>query len=322
MSLMAEQSPLIVVALGGNALSREDEEGNIAQQFRHMRETAVHLADLIEFGHRIVITHGNGPQVGNIVRRSEIAADEIYTLPLDICVADTQGGMGYMIALCLNNELALRGVDHCAVAIITTVEVDAEDPAFTRPTKPIGSYYAPDRADELMRANDWEMIEVRDRGFRRVVPSPRPLRIVEIELIRRLVEAGELILAAGGGGIPVVRSDNGHLVGREAVIDKDRTATVLADALGAQVLLMVTSVNCAALDFGTSDEKPLARLTIDEARTHLDARQFPPGSMGPKVEAAIDFILRDPSSNRRVVICAVSHMVDALAGRSGTTISK
>lgn len=310
----------IVVALGGNAISRPGEEGNVQQQFDNTRRTAAHLADLIEAGHQPVITHGNGPQVGNVLRRVELAARELYRLPLEICGAHTQGGMGYMIAQCLENELRRRGISRSVTAIVTSVEVDPNDPGFDNPTKPIGSFYRRKRAEELIAECGWKMTLVPKQGHRRVVPSPLPRAIVEIELIRRLVAAGELIVATGGGGVPVVRGLNGDRVGVEAVIDKDRTAALLARALGATTLLIVTSVDRVALDFGTPFERFLEQMTVSEARMHLMGGHFPPGSMGPKIEAAIDFLETAPHSDARVIICSLEHMADALAGKSGTRI--
>ena len=306
---MRNEGP-IVVALGGNAISREDEEGNVPQQFRRTRQTVVWLANLIEAGRQIVITHGNGPQVGNVLRRVELAAHELYTLSLDICGADTQGGMGYMIAQCLNNELRRRGVARTVGVILTMVEVAPDDPAFKNPTKPIGGFYERQKGEQMRERYAWQMAEVSGGRLRRVVPSPIPQSIVEIELIRRLTRAGELLVVAGGGGIPVSRDDEGDLVGVEAVIDKDRTS------------LIATNVERVALDFGQPTQRFLDRLTIAEARRHLAEGQFPSGSMGPKVEAAIAFLEQSRRSDARVIICELRHVADALAGRAGTQFER
>jgi carbamate kinase len=311
---------LIVVALGGNAISRPGQEGNVPQQFENAGYTARHLAELVADGYQLVTTHGNGPQVGNVLRRVELAAPELYRLPLHICGAHTQGGMGFMIAQCLNNALHACGVERRASALVTSVEVDPNDPAFRRPTKPIGGFYGAEKAARLREEQGWEMIEVRSQGYRRVVPSPAPKAIVEIDLIRRLVDAGELLVVAGGGGIPVARSADGAWYGVEAVIDKDRTAALVGRDLDAPVLLIVTSVERVALDFGTPRQKPLDRMTASQAQHHLDAGQFPPGSMGPKIEAAIEFLRDCSAGDARVVICDIEHMAAALEGRSGTCI--
>jgi carbamate kinase len=313
----------IVVALGGNAISRPHEEGNIEQQFRNMRETAVHLADVINEGCRVIVTHGNGPQVGHVMRRVELAANEVYRLPLDICGADTQGGMGYMIAQCLRNELHRRGLNCNVTAIVTSVEVDPRDPDFERPTKPIGSFYqSQEQAEELKKKYGWKLVHVPNHGYRRVVPSPLPRAIVEIDLIRRLANAGEILVTAGGGGIPVARTESGALVGVEAVIDKDRTSGLLARAIDAAVLLICTNVSRVAVNYQKPNERFLDHVTHAEIRRYYLEGQFPPGSMGPKVEAAIDFLEGSRRPDACVIICDLEHMADALAGRAGTWITK
>ncbi len=314
------ESP-IVVALGGNAISPADEEGNIPQQFRTTRQTVVHLADLIELGGRLLVTHGNGPQVGNVLRRVELAASEIYTLPLDICVADTQGGMGYMIAQCLNNELRRRGIELTANTIITTVEVDPRDPEFEHPTKPIGGFYTPRKAAEMQQRYGWKMARIpRSRRYRRVVPSPLPKAIVEVKLIRECIAAGDLVIASGGGGVPVRRDGNGDYVGVEAVIDKDRTSALLASAIGAGTLVIATPVEKVVLNFGKPDQQAIDRMTVSEAKRHLADGQFPPGSMGPKIEAAIDYLKHVGDPDARVIICDLGHMTAAMNGQNGTWI--
>ena len=313
-------SRLIVVALGGNAISPPKAEGNLDQQFDSARTSAARLADLIAAGYQPVITHGNGPQVGNVLRRVELAAHELYTLTLDICVADTQSGIGYMLAQCLMNELRQRGQERIVSTIVTTVEIDPADPAFGNPSKPIGRFYEADRAEEMRTRYGWQMIEDAGRGWRRVVPSPLPRNIVEIETIWRLVSQGELIVAAGGGGIPVSRGPNGELAGVEAIIDKDRTAALLAARLHAEILVIATEVERVALNFGKPDEKRLDQLTVSEARRHRAEGQFPAGSMGPKIESAIYFLMQSGRPDARVVICDLKQIADAVAGKAGTTI--
>ncbi len=311
---------LIVVALGGNAISRPNQEGNVPQQFENTSYTAQYVAGLVADGYQPLLTHGNGPQVGNVLRRVELASRELYRLPLHICGAHTQGGMGFMLAQCLSNALHHRGISRTCTAIVTSVEVDRADPAFQWPTKPIGTFYRKEKAEELQREQGWTMIQVPNRGWRRVVASPAPKAIVEIELIRKLANAGELLVAAGGGGIPVARNDQGEYYGVEAVIDKDRTAALLGRVLDAPVFLIVTSVERVALNYGTDREQPLEHLTVSEARRYHADGQFPPGSMGPKIEAAIEFLRDCKRGDARVVICDIEHMGDALAGRSGTVV--
>lgn len=312
----------VVVALGGNALLRPGEEGSVEQQFDNARETAVHLADLVEAGRQLVITHGNGPQVGHELRRVELAAHELYRLPLDICGANTQGALGYMIAQCLRNELVQRGVPRDVTAVVTSVEVRLDDPDFTNPTKPVGSFYPPDQAARLQTRYGWKMVEVPGRGMRRVVPSPMPQAIVEIGLITRLTAAGELLVCAGGGGIPVVRTPTGGYFGVEAVIDKDRTSGLLARAIDAAMFVIVTNVRRVAINYGKPNEQFLERMSLAEARRHFADKQFPPGSMGPKIEAAIDFLSGAARDDACVVICDMEALEEALAGRSGTRIDK
>ncbi len=310
----------MVIALGGNALSEAGTEGNIAQQFAATRRTVVPLANLVNRGHRLLITHGNGPQVGNILRRVEIAAREVYPIDLGLCVADSQAGMGYMICQCLINEFRKRGQDRKACTVVTTVLVDRDDPAFGTPTKPIGSYFSPEEAERHRRDHGWKMVEVPGRGMRRVVPSPRPKQVMELDLIRRLFEAGELVVAAGGGGIPVVDTAGHGYEGVEAVIDKDLTAARLALGIEADLLAILTDVSKVCVDFGRPTQRELDRLTVSEGKQLLNAGQFPPGSMGPKVEAAIQFVEQSPKADARAVVTSCQTAVDALDGKTGTWI--
>lgn len=314
---MSASRPLVVVGLGGNAISPSSAEGNIDEQFSTSRSTAARLVDLIEAGWRVVITHGNGPQVGNILRRVELAAHEVYRLPLHICVADTQAGMGYMIGVCLNNELRARGIRRQAVTLVTCVEVRADDPAMQAPSKPIGRYYSAEQAAEMQARFGWRMVAQRS-GHRRVVASPAPVHILEIDAIRRLLPAGDPLIVGGGGGIPVVRHPDGSLHGVEAVVDKDRTSALLADELDADHLVIATEVRRVALDFGRPKQRDLDHLTVDECDTHLAAGQFPPGSMGPKITAASAFVRG--KAGRSAVICHLDDLRDALDGAAGTRI--
>lgn len=314
--------PLIVVALGGNAISQPHEEGNVDQQFANSRATARQLADLYEQGHRLVITHGNGPQIGNFLLRNDAAAEAIYPLPMEVAVAHVQGGMGFMIAKTLGNELIVRGQPQVVTAVVTTVLVDPLDPDFANPTKPIGRAVSAAVAEDQARHGGWRFKEVRPGVFRRVVPSPRPQRIMEIEHIRRAVQAGEIVVACGGGGVPVIHDERGCVFGTRAVIDKDLASALLATQLNADAMLILTAVDRVSLDYGLETERSLGHMTIDEARRGLEEGQFPPGSMGPKVQAAVDFLSATQHPDAWVVIGPLERAADALAGRTGTRITR
>jgi carbamate kinase len=319
---MKDLAAPVVVALGGNAISPAGMEGNIAQQFAQTRQTAIALADLVQRDVPVIVTHGNGPQVGNAIRRVELSTPEVYPLDLGICVADVQGGMGYMIAQCIMNELQRRGQPRPVTTIVTTVEVDAGDPAFLNPTKPIGSYFDKAKAARYAEQYGWQMIEVPKHGWRRVVASPAPMAISEIDLIRRLVHDGEILVAVGGGGIPVYREPDGRLEGVEAVIDKDLASSLLAREIDAGTLFIVTAVEKVFVDYGTADERPIDHMSLDEARRYDEAGQFPPGSMGPKIQAAIEFLDQTERPDARVIIGDVAHMMQAVDDGAGTTITR
>ncbi len=311
-------SARIVVALGGNALSDPTRQGTIADQFARTRETAVALCDVMEAGHRILITHGNGPQVGSILRRVELSQHVVYPIDLGLCVADSQGGMGYMICQCMTNELMKRGIDLYAISLVTTVQVDLDDPAFAKPTKPIGSFYTADQAAAYQAEEGWQMIEVPGKGFRRVVPSPKPLAIKPIRPIRRLFDAGELVVACGGGGIPVVMRDGWGYEGLEAVVDKDLSAALLAVGLDADLLAIVTDQECVWENFGTAHQRRIECMTAAEAQACVDRGQFPAGSMGPKVQAAVNFVTQSTHANPSALITSDKALLDAIAGRAGS----
>ena len=310
----------IVVALGGNAISPEGGLNDISAQFAQTRETAVPLVDILADGHRLLITHGNGPQVGKILRRVELAAHEVYPIDLGLCVADSQAGMGYMICQCMTNELLRRNMEARACTIVTTVLVDAADPALRNPTKPIGSFHNEENARVHRTRDGWIMKEFPGHGFRRVVPSPRPLKIQELGQIQALFNAGELVVAGGGGGIPVIERPDGAFEGVEAVVDKDLTAALLGVGLRADVLIIVTGVDRVCLNFDTPDQTSLEYMTVSQAREHLQAGQFPPGSMGPKIEAAIQFLEESGRKDAQVVITSIGGLTDSLASRTGTRI--
>ncbi len=313
---------LIVVALGGNAISQSHEEGNVDQQFANSMDTARQLADLVDRGHRLVITHGNGPQIGNFMLRNEVAAGVIYPLPMEVAVAHVQGGMGFMIAQTLMNELNRRGGDRVVSTFITTVLVDRADPAFVNPSKPIGRVLNEQEALHYRESEAWDMQEIQPGQFRRVVPSPQPRQIMEIETIRRAVGAGDIVVACGGGGIPVVRDMQGNLHGVAAVIDKDLSSANLAAELDADAILFLTAVERVAINFGQPDQRDIERMTVDQARQWLDDGQFPAGSMGPKIQAAVNFLTATRKTHATAVVGPLDRAADTVVGKTGTRISK
>jgi carbamate kinase len=319
---MSEIRNRLVVALGGNAISAPGKAGTIDDQFAQVSESAEVLCDAIERGYQLIVTHGNGPQVGNILRRVEIARSELYPIPLEVCVADTQAGMGYMIAQCLSNAMNRRNLTCDVTAVVTTVLVDAHDPAFQEPTKAIGPALTATQA-ELHRVNDGWL--VRDEGggrFRRVVPSPLPRKIIEMPAIEQLVGAGQIVVCCGGGGIPVAVDTMGRVRGVAAVIDKDRTTGLLARHLQAPTLVILTAVDYASINYNKPDEQRLEQITADEAEAHVKAGHFGDGSMRPKIETAIDFVRRSPHADALAIIAHVNRFAAALDGQSGTRISR
>ena len=310
------RAPRLVVAIGGNALLGSDQAGSAADQFANAMVTAGPLVELVAAGCRLVITHGNGPQVGAALLRSELAAGQAYVLPYDCCVAATQGEIGYVLQYALWQRMQQVGLQVPVVALITQVRVDRHDAAFSHPTKPVGPFYGRDRAEELRRTRGFAFIEVPGRGFRRVVPSPVPREIVELKAIRACLEEGLVVVAGGGGGIPVF-NDKDVSQGVEAVVDKDLTSALLASALPADLLAIVTAVERVCLDYGTARERPLDHLSATEARRHLAEGQFPEGSMGPKIQAALAYL---EGGGREAVITDSAHLVLAVEGRAGTRI--
>lgn len=308
---------ILVIALGGNAITRPGEPGTIPQQFAHTAETLDHLKTLFQSGCGLVITHGNGPQIGNILIRVEEGERRVPRLPLDTCVSDSQGGMGYMIQRLACEMFRREGIRRNVATIITQVVVDAADPDFAHPSKPIGEFYSPGQAASLCRDRPhWRLREIEPGRFRRVVPSPRPIAILEQEAIAELAGAGVVTIACGGGGIPVAWCGE-CLVGVEGVIDKDLASSLLATGLRARKLIIVTSVEQAAIRFGRPDQQWLGSITTAEARQYLTAGEFPPGSMGPKIEAAIAFV---EAGGQECIITSTEHVAAAVQGRAGTHI--
>lgn len=315
---MAEKQKLAVVAFGGNALLRPEDRGTHEEQLARAKQAARWLAEIVRHGYKLIVVHGNGPQVGNILIQAEEASTKIPPQPLDICVAQTEGSIGFMLQQAIRNRLESIGFSGAEVAtILTEVEVDPNDAAFKRPTKPIGPFFTRYRAEALERDLGWTMREDAGRGWRHVVPSPRPLRILNIRTIERMLESASVVIAAGGGGVPVVKGRDGQWRGIEAVIDKDFASAIVAADLNADLFVVLTGVARVALDFGKPTQRFVDRLTVAEAEKHLADGQFPPGSMGPKIEAAIQFVR---ARQRQVLITDVDVLREALEGKDGTLI--
>lgn len=305
----------LVIAIGGNSLIKDARHQSVSDQYAAVVETVRHITDLLERGYRVVITHGNGPQVGFILLRSEHSRGLLHQVPLDSIVADTQGALGYQLQQALENEFRRRGLKKSVATIVTQTLVDRSDSAFANPTKPIGEFYTREQAEERMRIEQWTMVEDSGRGWRRVVPSPRPVRIIEAEVVRHLVKAGYVVVAAGGGGIPVVADTQGMLTGVPAVIDKDLASAVLATEIEADTLVISTAVEKVCLNFGSPEQRTLDAVTVSEARRYLAAGHFHPGSMRPKVEACLQFI---EQGGREAVITRPEGLLVAVEGRTGT----
>lgn len=305
-----------VVAIGGNSLIKDKQHTDVKYQWEAVGETCRHIADMILEGWDVVVTHGNGPQVGFILRRNELAAHEVHTTPMDIIGADTQGSIGYMLQQSLDNEFVRRGMDRRAFTIVTQVLVDRNDPAFEHPTKPIGSFLTEEEAKRFA-AEGWPVVEDAGRGWRRVVPSPEPKEIIERPAIEDAVHQGWIVIAVGGGGIPVVREDGGTLRGVAAVIDKDKASSLLARDIHADLFLISTAVEKVAINFGKPNQQWLDRMTVSEARKYIEEGHFAPGSMLPKVEACIRFL---EAGGRQAIITNPENLTRALRGETGTHI--
>lgn len=306
-----------VVALGGNAITKPGVEDTIANQFRHTRESLDGIVELIREGYNLVVTHGNGPQVGNALLRIELARGKAPVLPLGVLVADTEGGMGYMIQQSLYNRLKDEGLERPVVTIITQVLVAPDDPAIANPTKFIGQFYTEEEAGIFSETRNWQMKRDANRGWRRVVPSPMPLRTVEADTIRLLVESGAVVIAAGGGGIPIYIDHRHWLEGIDAVIDKDLASAVLAGEIGASLLSILTSVDAVAINFGTPQQKKLSQVTLSEIQKLYAEGHFPAGSMGPKIQAAMKFL---ESGGEIVTVTSFENASKSLRGEAGTRI--
>ncbi len=307
----------VVVALGGNAIIKKGQKGSVYEQFANTREALNNIFGLIQEGHKIVITHGNGPQVGNILLRVEASKDIAYELPLGVCVAQSQGEMGYMIVQSLQNKLIREGIERNAICILTQVVVDKNDPSMKNPTKPIGKFYTEEEAKEKIEKFKWDMVEDAGRGWRRVVPSPKPISIVESESIKKSFYSGDIVIACGGGGIPVYVEGEGTYEGVDAVVDKDLASSVLANEIGADELIILTGVEFVYLNFGMENETILKEVSLKEIKKYYEEGHFPPGNMGPKIEAVINFLER---GGKKAIITSTEKAYDALKGKTGTHI--
>ena len=307
----------IAVALGGNALIKPGEVGTYEEQERNLWAPVNGIVKLIQDGHQVVITHGNGPQAGNRLIRNEIAHNEVYPDPLVVCVADTQGGIGYMIEQGLINGLNRAGVRSKVATLVTQIEVSDSDPEFRKPTKPVGPFYSEQKAGEKIR-NGWNMVEDCGRGYRRVVPSPKPLNILNTDALHTLVDAGFTVITGGGGGIPVVKREQQSFAGIDAVIDKDLASTLIAKTIDADMVIILTGEEKVALNYRTECPKWIDSMTALEAERYLEQGEFPAGNMGPKIKAAIEFVRA--GNGKKVLITSENKMLEALEGKTGTRI--
>jgi len=312
-------SKLAVLAIGGNSLIKDKDHIAMHWQYQAVRETSKYIAELIAEGMGIVITHGNGPQVGFIYRRGELARHELPLIPLDICGADTQGAIGYMIQKALLNEFRERGITKKVTTVVTQAVVDRDDPSFKHPSKPIGTFMTEKEALANQKEFGWQVAEDAGRGFRRVVPSPIPRELIELDVVRILVEKGYIVVAVGGGGIPVIRNEQGEIEGVEAVIDKDFASSLLARQLGAESFIISTSIDAAYLNFGKENQKPITQATLSEIKRYLTEGHFKVGSMKPKMEAIVQFL---EGGGKKAVITSPENLLAAVRGKCGTTIVK
>jgi carbamate kinase len=306
-----------LIAFGGNALLPKPRHGLQSEQIKHAEKAARLMIHIVHRGYDLIIVHGNGPQVGNLLIQMEESINKVPPFSLDICDAMTEGSMGYMMEKAIINELRKKSLDKEVVTLITQVIVDKDDPAFDSPSKPIGPFYSEYRARMLIREKKWKMMEDAGRGFRKVVPSPKPIDVVPKHVMHDLVRSGKIVIAAGGGGIPVIINGRGLFQGVEAVIDKDYTSGLIARETRTDLFIILTNVPQVYLNFGTPREKPILEMTVDEAKQQMAREQFPPGSMGPKIEAAIDYI---EGGGKEVLITSASHLKAAMIQRSGTRI--
>ena len=312
-------SRLAVLAIGGNSLIKDKDHIALSSQYEAVKETSKYITDLIAEGLQVVITHGNGPQVGFIYRRGELARHELPLIPLDICGADTQGAIGYMIQKALLNEFRKRKIVKKVTTVVTQAIVDRDDPSFQHPSKPIGSFMSQEEALANRDEFGWHVMEDAGRGFRRVVPSPIPRELIEVEVVRFLVDRGYVVVACGGGGVPVIRNEKGDIEGVEAVIDKDLASSLLARNLGADAFIISTAVDAVYLNFGKQDQRRISQATLPEIKRYLEEGHFKPGSMKPKIEAIIQFL---EGGGQKAMISTPEDLLNVVKGTAGTTIVK
>ncbi|WNS75867.1 carbamate kinase [Bacillus sp. DTU_2020_1000418_1_SI_GHA_SEK_038] len=308
----------VVIALGGNAILQPKQEATYENQLENVRRSSEIIARIVKNGHSVIITHGNGPQVGNILRQNEEAKEVVPPLPLDVCSAESQGFIGYMMDQTLKNELRKLDLNNSVVGILTQTEVSLDDPAFQNPDKPIGVFYTEEEAKQLAEEKNWSVMEDAGRGWRRVVPSPMPKSIQGSEIIKKLTDDQVIVIAAGGGGVPVVKNEDGTFTGVEAVIDKDRSGFRLAEEVKSDVFMILTDVQNVYVNYGKPDQKALTNITLEEAKQYVEQGQFSAGSMGPKMEAAIKFA----EQGGRAIICSLDQADLAMEGKAGTQVSK
>lgn len=306
----------VVLAIGGNAIQKEGQRGTIEEQKENIYNSCSPILELMERGYTVVITHGNGPQVGNTLIKTELASEVVPKYPLDVCDAETQGNIGYLIQQAFYNKMKERGIEKSVATVVTQIVVDKEDQAFQNPTKPIGPFYEKEKAEEIMKEKGITFVEDSGRGYRRVVPSPMPKKIVEKEAIEALIDKDILVITAGGGGIPVIEEE-GILKGTEAVIDKDFASALLAAEIKADYFFMLTGVDQVAINFGKPNQENLAQLSVEDALRYMEEGQFPKGSMGPKINAAVYFLKK---GGKNVIITSIDKLQDALEGKTGTRL--
>ncbi len=305
-----------LIAVGGNSLIRAGERGTLEEQYQNSKATAGSIAKMVKMGWNLVVTHGNGPQAGAALLRSERAAGEVYTHTLDMCVATTQSEIGYLMQRALEGALKENDVDRLVTVIPTMVRVDADDPAFKKPSKPIGPFYSEEIAMDKKKKLGWDIVEDSARGYRRVVASPEPKEVLQLAMIKKTMDMGVIVIALGGGGIPVIVKD-GEITGSEAVIDKDRSSALLAKNLDVDIFIISTDTDQVYLNYKKPDQVGLRTATADEMQKYYDDKQFPPGSMGPKIESAIRFLR---NGGKKVIITSYEYLMDALEGKTGTHI--
>lgn len=307
-----------MVSLGGNAILKHTDIGTAKEQFENTAKTSKIIVEMIKQRYHIVLTHGNGPQVGDILLAYDISKETLPPMPLDVCVAQTQGMIGYMLQLSLENILNHEKIKKSIVTILTQTIINRKDPRLNKPSKPIGPFYSAMEAVKLRQDHDWVVVDDSGRGFRRVVPSPLPVGFVEESSIKTLYDEDKLVIACGGGGIPVMKDEKGNYVGVEAVVDKDHTSSLLASKIGAEVLLILTDVEKVSINYGKHNQKELDHMDLDMAKKYLEKGHFPPGTMGPKIESTIEFI---ESGGKRAIITSIEKSIEALNGNAGTIIT-